>query len=150
MATGPTQRSLAYLRERGYVVEVTEHWNAYARVRQDLFQFIDIVGLKDGELLGVQTTSTANVGARIAKITEVFEDFVDRKTGEKGRRLNLVRPKAQAWLRAGGKIVVHGWGKRGARGKRKVWTLKQVTLTLADFTETQDCVRDNPPIESGA
>ena len=31
----PTQRSLEYLREQGYHVEIVEKWNHWARIRQD-------------------------------------------------------------------------------------------------------------------
>jgi hypothetical protein len=41
MATSPTQLSLKKLREEGYTVAVVEHWNSFARIRQDLFGFID-------------------------------------------------------------------------------------------------------------
>jgi hypothetical protein len=32
----PTQRSLAALRELGYLVEVVEKWNSFTRTRKDL------------------------------------------------------------------------------------------------------------------
>ncbi|WP_428851320.1 hypothetical protein [Imbroritus primus] len=52
MATSPTQRTLALLRKEGYTAEVTEHWNAFAGIRQDLFNVIDVLALGDGEILG--------------------------------------------------------------------------------------------------
>ena len=109
--TSPTARSLAVLRERGYIAEVVERWNPYARVRQDLFNCIDIVALRHGELLGVQTTTTGNMGARVAKI--------------------LAEPAMLAWVNAGGTLVVHGWAKRG---KAKVWTLKELPMVARDFS----------------
>ena len=45
MATSPTQLSLKKLREEGYTVAVVEHWNSFARIRQDLFGFIDLLAL---------------------------------------------------------------------------------------------------------
>lgn len=117
--TSPTVRSLALLRERGYIAEVVERWNPYARVRQDLFNCIDIVALRNGELLGVQTTTTANMGARVGKV--------------------LAEPAMKAWVDAGGSLVVHGWAKRGARGKPKVWTLKEVAITRGEFPEIPSC-----------
>ena len=35
----PTQRSLAALRELGYLVEVVEKWNSFTRTRKDLMSF---------------------------------------------------------------------------------------------------------------
>ena len=32
------------------------------------------------------------------------------------------------WKKAGNKLLIHGWTKRGDRGKRKVWTLREVIL----------------------
>jgi len=86
----PTQRSLAHLREEGYVVAIVERWNPHARIRQDLFGFIDLLAIRKGETLAVQVTASG-VSARIKKIME--SDY-----------LNAVRD-------AGWRIVVHGWRK---------------------------------------
>lgn len=93
--TSPTQRTLAALRERGYVPAITERWNPWARIRQDLYGFIDVLALhpETGETLAVQTTSASNVSARVAKIA-------------KHENLPIVR-------RAGWRIEVHGWRKKG-------------------------------------
>ena len=68
MATSPTQRSLKYLRDQGYTVAITEKWNSYAKVRQDLFGFIDMIAIKDGQTLAVQTTSSSSFSERKKKI----------------------------------------------------------------------------------
>ena len=67
MANSPTQLSLKKLRQEGYTVAIVEHWNAFARIRQDLFGFIDLLALKDKEVLAVQTTSASNMSARAKK-----------------------------------------------------------------------------------
>lgn len=71
--------------------EVVERWNAFARIRQDLFGIIDIVALDEQQTLGVQTTSWTNVSARVKKITD--------------------SPHLPALLRAGWVLEVHGWKK---------------------------------------
>ena len=38
--TSPTQRTLKYLRDKGYTAQVVEHWNAFAKRRIDLFGVI--------------------------------------------------------------------------------------------------------------
>lgn len=86
----PTQRSLAYLREQGYTVAIVERWNPHARIRQDLFGFIDLLAIRKGETLAVQVTSTG-VSSRIKKIME--SDYL---------------PKVRE---AGWRIEVHGWRK---------------------------------------
>ena len=85
----PTQLSLAKLREEGYTVAIVEHWNSWARIRQDLFGFIDLLALKGKEVLAVQTTTAANLNARCKKIAE-------------HENVGAVRD-------AGWTIHVHGW-----------------------------------------
>ena len=66
----PTQLSLAQLRADGWFCWITEHWNSYARIRQDLWGFVDIIALKPNQILGVQTTTASNMSARIKKIAD--------------------------------------------------------------------------------
>lgn len=101
----PLSRSLHWFRTRGYSVAIAEYYSTYTKRRHDLFGFIDMVALGPGEIIGVQVTSSSNVSARTKKIEASAE--------------------AKAWLRAGGKIVVQGWALRGAKGKRKLWTLSE-------------------------
>lgn len=101
--TSPTQRSLAYLRERYPLVQVVEKWNPYARVRQDLFGIIDVVAVGT-DIVGVQATSASNVSKRIAKITD--------------------SPALPILRKAGIRVLVHGWGKRKGR-----WTLREVDVS---------------------
>lgn len=88
----PTQRSLKLLRSQGWRVAVVEHWNQHARIRQDLYGCIDLLALKDGTTLAVQTTSSPNLAARVTKVraAEAYPDMV-----------------AAGWL-----IHAHGWVKR--------------------------------------
>jgi len=85
----PTQLSLAKLREEGYTCWITEHWNNWSKTRQDLFGFIDILALKGNETLAVQTTTAANLNARVKKISN-------------HENVGYVRD-------AGWTIHVHGW-----------------------------------------
>lgn len=118
MATSPTQRSLKHLRDQGYTCAITEHWNSFIKRRQDLFGFIDLVAIhKDHPgVMAIQTTSGSNVAARIEKILGVEE--------------------SRTWLEAGNRLVVHGWAKRGARGKRKLWTVREVEIKLDSYTSS--------------
>lgn len=77
--TSPTQRTLAYLRERGYQPAVVEKWNAHARIRQDLFGIIDVVAVGHCVTLGVQACNVTDVAARVAKIREAdaFRNLLD-------------------------------------------------------------------------
>jgi hypothetical protein len=66
----PTQLSLAHLRKTCDAVQVVEKWNPHARIRQDLFGFIDILSLRGEETIAVQSTSWGNVSSRARKIAE--------------------------------------------------------------------------------
>lgn len=119
MATkSPTARSLDYLRQRSMIAMVVERWNQYARVRIDLFGFIDIVAMNrdDKEIIGIQSTSRGNMNKRILKILSI--------------------PDAKYWLEIGGKIHVHGWSKKGKVGQRKLWVVDVREITLRDFEST--------------
>jgi len=109
----PTARTLKELRDNGWTAEVVERWNPYARIRQDLFNVIDIVAIKPGcGIMGVQATSGGNVSARVKKAE--------------------AEPKLAAWLNSGGRFSVCGWAKRGPRGGRKTWEPRWVELPSKD------------------
>lgn len=100
----PTQLSLEKLRADGWLAEVVEKWIPGANIRKDLWGWVDIVALKDGETLAVQTTSYSNMSARVHKITE-------SDTIAEVRKAN--------WS-----IQVHGWHKVNNR-----WTVRVVDIS---------------------
>ena len=105
----PTQRSLKKLRADGWFVAIVEKWNSFTHIRQDLWGFGDLLAIRGDTALIVQTTSGANVAARLEKIKAI--------------------PAAEAWLQSPTRrIVVHGWRKAGARGKRKLWDCREVEV----------------------
>lgn len=134
MATSPTQRTLAALRQRGEVAQVVERFNQFARVRQDLFGFIDIVNLRGNRIVGIQCTSGSAVSARVNKI--------------------LASEHAPAWLNAGGLIEVWGWRKAGPRGARKLWQPRVVSIGLDDLRSPDKIIAtipvDFPAVDLGA
>lgn len=73
----PTQRALKHLRSLGYQAQVVEKWNAFAKVRKDLFDVIDIVAIRPGcPVLGVQCTSHSNLSARVTKCLEFGQGWL--------------------------------------------------------------------------
>jgi hypothetical protein len=86
----PTQRSLAALRELGYLVEVVEKWNSFTRTRKDLWGWADLLAIRRGEVLAVQVTSEG-VANRVKKVTD-------------SETIGRVRE-------AGVRVEVHGWRK---------------------------------------
>lgn len=91
--TSPTQLTLKKLRNDGYLVAVTEHWNQYAKIRQDLFGFVDVLGLRQGETIAVQATSYSNVSARVKKILNHENIDMARKAGWKIEVWGWHKPK---------------------------------------------------------
>jgi hypothetical protein len=91
----PTQRSLAALRELGYLVEVVEKWNSFTRTRKDLWGWADLLAIRRGEVLAVQVTSEG-VANRVKKVT-------DSETIARVRE-------------AGVRVEVHGW-RKNSKGK---------------------------------
>lgn len=106
----PTELSLNFLREQGYTVAVTEHWNPFGKVRVDLFGIIDLVAIKKGVpgVLGIQTTSRTNISARIKKSIQ---------------NKNLL-----TWYKAGNNFKIHGWYK-----EKGVWKLEEREVVEQKF-----------------
>lgn len=81
MATSPTQLTKRLLTGRGFIVAVVERWNPYARCRQDLFGFADLVAIGNGRILMVQTTSGTNHASRRRKILESPDALLASQSG---------------------------------------------------------------------
>ena len=67
----------------------------FAKIRRDLFGFIDVLAVKDGDTLGIQCTTFNNRLARVRKI-------------ESSEHLPVLR-------KANWSLEVWGWIKRGSR-----------------------------------
>jgi|SRR5262252_5427617 len=103
----PTQRTLALLRERGYLAVVVEKFNSRVGsygIKQDLFGFGDVLAIKKGEILLVQTTTGAHLSNRVAKV----------QSSEHYPRV----------IESGIKVAVHGWRKLKAAG----WECREIQL----------------------
>lgn len=114
MSGSPTARSLEYLRGMGYKAGVVERFIQAIHQRVDLFGCIDIVAIREHVqgVLGVQSTTVDNESKRVAKAVKI--------------------PALRTWLEAGNRFEVHGWAKKGARGKRKTWSLNIIPIFLQD------------------
>jgi len=114
LKTSPTQRSLKYLRDCGWIACVVEKYNRFAKVRQDAFGFGDILACRVirlsqlRQIALVQTTTATHMSDRKKKI--------------------LSLPTYLDWKTAGGLIILHGWSKKGPRGKRKTWEVVEEIL----------------------
>jgi len=118
-----TQRTLRYLRGRGFVAEVVERWNPYSKTRKDLFNVIDIVAMGSGHLYGVQSCSDSSRAAHRAKL--------------------LREERVRVWLNSGGLFLLITWGKHRGRekGQRRLrWRehVEDITLDMIDAFEKTD------------
>jgi hypothetical protein len=113
------QRSIKHLKENGWTVAIVEKWKMFPGmkfgVRQDVWGFGDILACR--QIPGIRNLAT------IALV-----QTTDWTSVSKHREKILAIPEFARWKAAGGLVLLHGWGKRGPRGKRKVWTLKEETL----------------------
>lgn len=108
------------MRAEGWTCGITEHWNHFAKIRQDLYGFADLLCFQGAVTMAVQTTSGDNVSHRVAKIMD--------------------NPIARLWCDGGFRtLVVHGWAKRGERGKRKQWTCREVVIKFGNEISNGQC-----------
>lgn len=117
MAISPTQRSLKHLREQGYTVAITEKWNPHAHIRQDLFGFVDLLAIRDGETLAVQTTSASNLSSRRSKV--------------------IAHENLPIILSAGWKVIIHGWRKNS----KNRWVLKVEAVSQTHIFENPQNIK---------
>lgn len=135
----PTSRSLDWLRKQGYVAGVVEHWLTFPetkngkptgktiRVRKDLFNVFDIVAVHPGihGTLFVQTTDDTSVSKRLLKV--------------------LAQPEITKIIKAGNGVQIHGWGLKGAAGKRKLYQVRVLHLGLTNGSDVPVIKHDGYP-----
>lgn len=109
----PGARTLQELRKQQVPCGVVERYIPQAKIRQDLFGFIDIIAIRENKIVGIQATTSSNVSSRIAKILESPEIPIQ-------------------WFRAGGEIEVWGWGKYKVKrgGKAIRWRCRKIRFYL--------------------
>jgi len=108
--SSPTQRTLKLLRDEGYTAQVVERWCSFTKRRHDLFGIIDVLAIKDGETLAVQTTSGSGVSARLKKM--------------------LASDTLEQILKAGWNVHIHGWRKTKVKrgGKAMRWNVRLIDV----------------------
>jgi hypothetical protein len=130
------QRSLAWLRKRGYTAEVCEQFKARVEgrgqaarfmggFRKDLHGFMDILAFDQFETLAVQTTSRLQLSAHLRAY----------------RRDPDLVAKISAWLvPSGRRFVLHGWECvevpcKSKSGTKAEWQLTEREVSPADFVD---------------
>jgi len=111
---------MVWLRKRGYTVAVVERWNPHAKIRQDLFGFIDVMAFNGDEILAIQGTNPKDYAGHRAAL---IEDHTGR---------------IRAWLESGGKLMLVAWRKLAKRNRtnpRQEWYPRFERITLEDLNE---------------
>lgn len=125
MASVPLQRSKAWLEDKGWHVWITEVWNSWAHIRQDLFGLIDFVAIRHDSNGVWGINACEDEGA----VSEHIKKYLDGWEHPKKGRMPP-NPHLPVWLAAGNRFSIMGWGLRGARGERKVWKMRLIEFRL--------------------
>ena len=114
MKTNATQKSLKYLRDAGWSVCIVERYlpargtMKFPR-RIDAFNLGDLLACKREEGIAlVQCCPGASHAEHKDKILSI--------------------PEFETWKRSGGLVILMSWAKKGPRGKRKMWTVREEML----------------------
>ena len=122
MADSPTARSLKRIRMDGWTAAVTERWNPYAGIRQDLFGFIDVLAIREGAVgcLAIQATTGDNATKRMAKAAGVEH--------------------LKTWLAAGNRFEVWAWRKMKVKrgGKAVRWSCRIIVAGIKEGVVVYD------------
>jgi hypothetical protein len=113
MATLSLQRSKQTLEADGWAVWIVERWNQWSHKRMDLFNIADLVAIRPDRkgVTGIQATGE-DVQEHVRKLMD--------------------SPYLKVWLQAENPFFIFAWRKRGERGKRKLWELRQLEFLLKD------------------
>jgi len=107
----PTQRTNQWLRENGYMVANCQFWHHFAKLKQDLWGFIDTWAVNEERDILIQSTTAGHRSERVKKILA-----------------NTAAPQ----LLHRHDIEVWSWAKQGPRNKRKLWARRVTAFTLRD------------------
>ena len=121
------QRSLKYLKDRGWQCAIVEKWIAYPAAVQQKLGIpgirVDVWGF--GDILACRTVVSES--GRAVRQIALFQT-TDMSSLSKHRTKAESVSELALWKEAGGLAVLHAWAKRGERGKRKTWQLTHINL----------------------
>ena len=100
------QLSRDLLVKTGWRVANVEKWNPATGTKNDLFGMFDLLALRDGVTMGVQTTSKTNLASHVKKMraADALGDVVS----------------------AGWAVMLHGWWQPG--GPKTHWQVIEVDM----------------------
>ncbi len=121
-STSPTARTLAECRKRGWIAGVVERRIPFPKpmgTTFDLFGVIDIIAIDPSRpvgqrTIGIQATTNGSGKGKGGRHAE-------------HRTKILAEARALVWVEAGNPLELWSWSPAGAKGKRKLWTLRVET-----------------------
>jgi hypothetical protein len=163
LKTNATQRTLKWLRDRGWTADVTEKYVSTVAgegqkkrfgggYRKDLFGFCDVLAYRveapvcgGPTMIAIQCTSRQQITPHLRAYRDV-EAYVKRYTGEKAKAKARVEHTALVerilnWLASPYRaFVVHGWEpvsvpKKNGDGMKVQWELTTHVVTAEDFVD---------------
>lgn len=119
----PTQRTLEYLRSQGCLVDVVERFIKVPKhpgggIRRDLFGIIDILAIRNGELVGIQTTSGGNHSIHLRKCVHSASTITE-DVGETEAILRL-QANLKEWLQTGLAYEIWSWAKKKGKWEKRI------------------------------
>lgn len=117
------QKSREELKKQGYDTWIVEKpWNPYTKRREDLFNLIDVVGIREDRIgvLGIQACGE-DASSHTKKILEGFI---------KDGRTIPPNPYIRTWLMSGNCFFIWSWCLRGKTGKRKMYRLREIEFLI--------------------
>jgi hypothetical protein len=118
------QKSRALLKEQGYDTWIVEKpWSPYTKRREDLFNFADLVGIRQ-DITGVVAIQACGEDAQ-SHVHKILVGFRDKSGKE-------IPPNehVKTWLLAGNRFFIWSWCLRGAKGKRKTYRLREIEFLI--------------------
>jgi hypothetical protein len=165
LKTNGTQRSLKWLRDRGWTADITEKFISTVAgagqkqrfgggYRKDLFGFCDILAYgakpiriegQDVLALAIQSTSRQQIAPHLRAYRDI-EVYASRYTGEKAKAKAreehpLLVQRILDWIASPARaLLIHGWEpvsvpKKSGDGSKVAWTLTTHVVTPEDFVE---------------
>jgi len=119
MKTRATQRSLDHLRRNGWTVHIVEKYLP-ARGSMKFPRRIDAFGV--GDILAMRPPMNGLPGS-IALV-----QCCPGPSHAKHKDKILEIPEFDIWKKAGGRVFLQSWAKKGARGEKKRWTMREEEL----------------------
>jgi hypothetical protein len=115
----PVQRTLQLLRRQGHLCAAVERYNSFAKVRQDLFKWVDIVTLPPPPATSVTGLQICSMSDHAARATKMLSP--------------AVLPNVLRWLQAGGHAAIVAWTRHQSKLRKTArWSATRFALRLTD------------------